>query len=369
MDGSDRAGVSAPYNMALASTPQKVNVSGRARRGLGFPEHGRAPVDTFRASIVCDKLRLGAWILGLEPENLRECVWGCANGYVVKGRRRGHIQPRVGKAFTEARGVEGMVYFELRDDGLSMSRRLVVEFNPVKLDEGQWRALGLSLRALGVDLGKMWVDRTDGAIDYHAARRVLLLDDRQRLADHFGCGPNGPETERTGFRRGSRLKFQLYDKTAERRAKGVDTVADVTRFEVQVHKPTEHIAASPLIGGPAEAVDEAWRLDRLHLMPWQGGAVTVRCVPFHWLALADPDWRGFLFAARGLGMRYAIRQFREMGWAHRGVQRLVDCCVPVVMPAPDDVWRAGWGQAASEAVGKLVDAVAWAEAESRAFSG
>lgn len=347
---------SAPYNMALAGTAQKVNLRSRARRGLGFSEHGRRPVDTFRASISCDKLRLGAWVLGFGPDELQGRVFGCVNSRVGWGRRRGHVKPRVAKAWSEAPGVEGGVFFQLTDDGLSQSRRLVVEFNPAKMSDSQIWGLAASFRLMGLNLSRFWLERVDGAIDYRAPRRVLVLDDRQRLADHFGCGPNGPETERTGFRRGSRLKFQLYDKTAERQAKGADAPADITRFEVQWLKPTEVIHAAPLLGGPDEDEEEAWRLDRLAELPWPGGPVTVRCLPFHWATLEDPDWRGFLALSRGIGVRYAIRQYRLMGWAHRQVEQVIDCCLPVVSPAPDAVWAACWPAAASWVLGKLGEA-------------
>lgn len=286
---------------------------------------------------------------------------GCVGFRVGKGRKRGDVQPIRAQAWTRPPGEEGGVYFELQDDGRgSATCRLVAEFNPAKVDDAEMLALGVTLRALGVDAAdRLWVERVDGAVDYGAPRRALLLDDRVRLADHFGVGPWGPETERTGYRKGSRLKFQLYDKSAERKAAGVDTREHVTRFEIQLLKPTQDLVVAPLFGELGGA--EALRLGQVSLIPYPGGAVTVRALPFNPLGLDDAELVGFVSMLRGLGVRTAINWAKHvMGWRHSKRERLLDLASPVVTPSPAAVWAAEWPSAASAAVERVTRALEWA---------
>ena len=358
---------SALYNMALAGTPQKVNVtSGSAsksrnpvRRGRGWAANGRVPRSDFPfLGLAVDKLRLGAWVR-VAPKELGERVWGCENSYVQKGRKRVDVQPAVGKAWTKGQGEPGGVYLQITDDGLSGSRRLVVEFNPAKLDDVGWGGLGLTLRKLGVleSLRGVWVDRVDAAFDWEAPRCSLVLDDRQRLADHFGVGRQGPQTERTGFRRGSKLKHQLYDKTAERRAAGADARANVTRYEVQLLKPDRPVM--PLLDGPGAEGVEALPVVGLADLGWPGGDVTVRCLPYHPMAVADPRFVGFLSMVRGQGVRAAIGWARDvMGVRHQVVDDWMWLGAPEVCPPPRVLWARHWFAAASECVERLRASVA-----------
>ena len=232
---------SAPYNMALVGDPEKKIIGryGHSRHNRSLnPPHPLVGVDL-------DKLRLWG-LTDVKLEDASEHVYGCQASRIVNGRRRGAFQPRTFKAWTESPGVEGGIYVQLQDVR-THSRELVVEFNPAKMSDVQYKSLLYTLQAFGItDLGSMVVERYDVAFDYQCDRSLLLLDDRVRLMDLFGCGRKGPETERTGFRRGSREKHQLYDKTAERRSKGCDARENITRYEVTIIKPTYSPPESPL---------------------------------------------------------------------------------------------------------------------------
>lgn len=357
-------GASAAYNMALAGTGQKLNVNVTSagtprcpqsvRRGRGWSENGRVPRTEYPfLGLTVDKLRLGAWVR-VQPAKLGEHVWGCHNFYVQKGLRRGGVQPMVGKAWTAAPGEPGGVYIQLTDDGRCSSRRLVVEFNPAKMDEDVgWYGLGVTLRKLGVpaSLRGVWVDRVDAAFDWEAPRCALFLDDRHRMADFFGLGPRGPQTERTGFRRGSRRKFQLYDKTAERKASGAgDVRADVTRFEVQLLKPDRPML--PLVDG-ADGT-EALPVVGLADLGWPGGDVTVRCLPYHPMGVEDFRFAAFLAMCRGLGVRAAVRWARDrLGVRHSIVDDWLWLGCPEVCPSPRLMWARHWCAAATSCVERL----------------
>lgn len=350
----DRAGASAPYNMALAGTPQKVNLSAhphseRIRRGRGWSQNGRRVVWSYPLlGLAVDKLRLGAWV-DCSIESFRSHVFGAHSGTVGKGRRRGSVSTVVAKVWTAPPGVEGGVYWQLTDEGRA-SRRLVCEFNPAKSDSVA--PVVMTLRSLGVppSLRGVWVDRVDAAFDFGGPRRAFVLDDRSRLADLFSVGPAGAQTERTGFRRGSRLKFQLYDKTAERQSAGADVRADVTRFEVQVLKPDRE--SRPLFDPPG--LDETLPLADMGFLPWPGGDVTVRVLPYNPLAVADPLLAGFLSIVRGLGIRCALHWMKDVvGVRYQTLQGWMDLYVPEHDPSPSREWSRQWRSVAGALVDRL----------------
>ena len=232
---------SAPYNMALARVAQKVNPEGRG----GPPQ---VPVD-----LKCDKLRLGGWaqVPVSQVDELQNCFLGGFQWqHVGRGRNRG---PRKVTELTAGlfapRGEEGAGWLRCQWVEGAPAAYLVVEYNPQKVDPIRQRYLGTALAAMDLDPKGLFVDRFDAAMDYPLPRGYLLLDDPHRNPDLFEVGSEGPQTERTGYRRNSRLKFQLYDKSAERKAAGAEAPDCLTRFEVQVRKPDPLEGSGGLFGG------------------------------------------------------------------------------------------------------------------------
>ena len=324
-------GASAPYNMALAGYVSEKNMRG----GVGWSQLRREVRTSYPVlSVHLDKLRLTCWVQGVSPGDLRERVLGAHGSKVRRGRNFGAREVTVEQVWNSPPRSDGGVYFELRSGEGPMSSRLVIEFNPAKVTSSDWLAVAGAAVLCGVSLpDRLFVERYDVAFDFDAPRRVLLLDDRKRLADHFNVGAFGPQTERTGYRKGSPIKHQLYDKSAERQAKGADCRYGVTRYEVQVFKPAE-FAPLPLLGDGGGAP----RLVDLASLPWPGGDVTVRCVPFHPMRVADVVWGSLIASARGMGLRYAVNMAKVLGLSSEKRHRWLDCAVPEVDHSPRLLW-------------------------------
>jgi hypothetical protein len=252
---------------------------------------------------------------------------------------------------------------------------LVVEYNPQKVTEPNQVGLGMSLGALGLPPAHLFVERYDPALDIPLPRGYLLLDDRRRNPDLFEVGPEGPQTERTGFRRGSRLKCQLYDKRAERAAAGVDIDAPyLTRFELQVLRPGPLDDGGGLFGaadgregpdlasgGSRPSGAPAWpkgfdclTLGELPYVGYPGGSVTVRGIAYDPCTIADVRMSSLAHSARFGGFKAA------MHWAKHYLSReklgvWLGACLPEVSPSPAVVFRRGWKRAVEDVSAPLVE--------------
>lgn len=321
---------SAVYNMALAGTV--VNTS--------------SLLAGIEASVLCDKLRLTVvappsrapeqWFP--EPDNF-------LGGGVVfgpkAGRRRGVnacvVYPRV---LGGRPGDHGVVHAEVKayEDGPAY---LTVEFSPSKVTDFAVRSLAEWLAAAGVRPFREWyVDRYDVAFDYVCPRKYLVIDDPHRKLDLFGVGRLGPETERTGFRRGSEFKCQLYDKGAERASKGyLGESVGVTRYEVQISTRSAGRQNPP-------------RLGDLPGLRFPDTGVVLRCFPFGLTPLSLSLEALLTLVARYLGMRVA----RAFAHEHLGKVRREAweaCMVSEVSPSPAELYRAGWSAAAGRVLSSL----------------
>jgi hypothetical protein len=257
------------------------------------------------------------------------------------------------------------------------SAYLVVEYNPQKVTEANQIGLGMSLATLGLSPAGLFVERYDPAVDYPLPRGYLLLDDRRRNPDLFEVGPGGPQTERTGFRHGSRLKFQLYDKRAEREAAGVEVeVPFLTRFEVQVLRPGPLDESGGLFGagdgreGPAPAAGgsrpspaPAWpkgfdclTLGELPHVAYPGGSVTVRAIAYDPCTISDLRMSSLAHSARFGGFKAALH------WAKHYLSReklgvWLGACLPEVAPSPAVAFRRGWTRAVESVTAPLLEGV------------
>jgi len=338
---------SPPYNMGLAWDAQKLNPHRSPRYRAANPD---LPI----IGLQVDKLRLGFYS-STPCTDFAASVVALVSSRLGQGPRRGNMRPLQFRGWTKPHRVEGGVYWQA-DQQLSMpsgSSYVVCEFNPQKLDGDQWQALRDSLAALGVtDVRSVFVERYDAAFDYCSPRHNVILDDRRRLVDMFGVGRKGPQTERTGFRKGSPLKAQLYDKTRERRDKGVDGRDNVSRFELMVIKPgPADDSPAPLYGfKPSDALV----LGDLGRVGYPGGDITVRAIAYHPLRVANHAFGSLTAYARGLGLRaalgYAVDVF-QLKSSQR--QQWLDTFLPQLVHSPPDVFRSSWPSAVDSVLHRL----------------
>ena len=225
---------------------------------------------------------------------------------------------------------------------------VTAEFNPQQLDRDGWAALCASLRALGIDdPGTLYVDRYDAAFDYLSPRHNLLLDDRTKMMDMFGIGPRGPQTERTGYRKGSDLKAQLYDKTAEWRGKGCDASMDVVRFELQVSSPPPLPSAPLYLSKPQDTLT----LTDLEHVAYPGDRVTVQAMAFNPLRVADHVYGSLAAYARGMGLRAALGYARHVfSWTSKQRDQWLSVMLPEVDYSPREVFDSRWPVAVRDVI-------------------
>jgi len=330
-----RRGFSSPLNnMGDESASEKTNF-------VGCP----AP------SLSCDKLRLAATCCGLSSLD----DFPILGGLSAVGRRRCRNQGDraswrwYGHAF-QSRGVDGACVVHL-DCVEGQSSVLSLIFNPNKVGPADQVELGRVLARLGVDPSgeTCYVDEYAMAFDYPVERRRLLLDSGTCVADQFGLTATGPQTERVGFRKGSRLRVQLYDKSAERASVGESTGGPVTRFEVTVWPRVSHPYGE-------RAVEESIWLRELGDQPWPDTSCVLRYVGVDPDAMADPLASLAVAAARSYGVRFMRSRLRAIpGVPESFVSMVCACLVGEVDPSPASVHPSCWPAAASAAVAPLVD--------------
>ncbi|MGB3468667.1 MAG: hypothetical protein WBA74_25505, partial [Cyclobacteriaceae bacterium] len=177
----------------------------------------------------------------------------------------------------------------------------------------------------------------------------------------------GPQTERTGYRSGSKLRAQIYDKTAERSGSGEKVVKDLTRFEFAVSKP--QIQVSPLFegrlgvgGGFQQGVttdaERAVTLGDLEHLEYPAPAITMRACAYSPLKVANHVYGSLAAYARGLGIRAATGYAREV-FNLTYSQRLqwLDTLLPELDHSPRKVWSSAWPSAARRTVEALQSAL------------
>ena len=334
--------VSPLYNMGLVGERQKLNLQ-------TIPRHVQVSPFVPLAGVLLDKLRLSAYV-SHKCEEVGPLLPELRSYRVAKARKRGHFQPLQFRGWTKPPKSDGGVYVQVEELGSLPSGKnmLTVEFNPQKLNSLEWDQLVTYLYRLGVpDIGGMYVDRYDVAFDYLVKRRYLCLDDRTRKLDMFGVGPAGPETERTGFRRHSDLKAQLYDKTEERRSAGSeDKRGDVVRFELQVLNPEPSAYTSPLFG---ERPTDRLLLRDLEYVTYPGGSITVRACGFAPLRVANHVYGSLAAYARGLGLRAALGYAKRVfGLTSKQRDQWLYVMLPELDTAPRSMFLSRWPLAVRE---------------------
>jgi len=319
------ADASPPYNMGLARVGQTCNVD--------------------LLGVYLDKLRLE--FASTCAGDLLADVPGIQNIHVGAGLRRGSYAVRKTTGWIGDRFAEGVVYFQVGQIEGAGTCHVVVEFNPRKVAASVAAGVGRWLRRVSHDILAVWVRRYDVAIDYRASRPVLLLDDVSRKSDRYGCGPHGCETERTGYRIGSKTRFQLYDKRAERRARGGDDPGDVVRFECQ-RLPASDVRGQPRDGG------DTLRLGDLGSVECPFGAVTVRCIERDPWTIADVP----MAMLNRLAVLGGVREAKA--WARRclspaRLETWSSCVLPEVCPSPREAFQRFWSAAVTRDCAALLN--------------
>lgn len=223
-------------------------------------------------------------------------------------------------------GIEGNVLGEvewLEGSGTSYFRLI---FNPQKVLPSALRLVGWFAGRVGWRLPTVWVERYDAAVDWEVHRGVLLLDATRHKTDALGMVAYGPETERLGYRKGSRLRVQVYDKTAERAAAGhgEETPGFLTRAEVQVSGLQDCVLADlPAVPCP---------------MP---PGVEVRAMAYDPATLACGFHAAVAVACRFGGIRYA-RALSRQWWKGQERAEVIETVAPVVKPSWRQVFADGW---------------------------
>ena len=340
---------SPPYNIGLVGEAQKVNLFANPA-----PKVARAVSSPQLVRVVCDKLRLSSYVR-ITPDEFADTVHDARSSRVGKSRRG---VPRA-QVWTKPPKVEGGIYYQLDLPPYLPSGRglAVAEFNPQKLGDEGWASLGVTLRAWGVeDPGRLYVERYDAAFDYLEPRHHVMLDDPARLLDMFGIGRRGPQTERTGYRSGSKLRAQVYDKSAERMRVGDKCVANLTRFELAVSSPPPLDAPAPLYD---HKPGDALILADLPGIAYPAPNITVRACAYNPLRVANHVYGSLAAYARALGVRAATGYARSVfGLTHSQRLQWLDTLLPEFGNAPRAVWSERWPSAASRAVQQVSESIA-----------
>ena len=134
------------------------------------------------------------------------------------------------------RGTPGGLHLRVTDTGTE--RIVTAEYNP---QHAAWKwehTMGPLADLVEVDLAEWWVARADVAFDIPEERRRFTLEGKSRRKVELYL-PSGGAIETANLRATSKYPGVIvYDKAAERKAKGIEIDGPLTRIEVRV-KPKE----------------------------------------------------------------------------------------------------------------------------------
>lgn len=344
----------------------------RSRRGVtprlqpGGPPGGATPPDVGAAPL-CNTGAVGStgqsereWKVNLDK--LSVC-WTTVRGpdvldafgveaRVGPGKRRGRWATAVrwGRAvgwggepvFVKHTAVDGLVTAELR-----------VEFNPALQGVGGCAALGEFLRAAEVDVGGGVVERADVACDLLGVdRSTFRLDGGRHHMTRWGEPDQSGFSEGVGYGGAWDAQALLYDKRAERVAKGLDDPGPWMRFEVRGRGRW----LSSVGAGPGERV----RVRDLGSLVWPGKPEwCVREFVTQPESFADDRYWLLAAAAYGCGTRFSERAAREVLGRNTSYRDRLRCVAwPAVEPCPRAAFERVWPAVCARYVGALCGEVA-----------
>ena len=292
----------------------------------------------------CDRIEMRMSTTNPEP-----LLWGCTLHGWLKGKRAGVNQSWHRSAWMNV-GEGSIRWCQTKWDNV-LQTSLSAQFSPDKIGPAGLRLVGRTLGQLG-DVRRAILVRVDAAFDFIGRpRRMLRLDPGQCDLTLRGLTPRGPETEWVGQGWAAKFQAQLYDKAAERRAKGVPCDLDWTRFEVrrQAPFPVRGEAEPRSIVRLGEMADLDW--------PISPGVVLrefVRLPDEH----AEPRYMLLSATAWMYGTRAAEMAAREvLGRSTGGGELTRDvlrgCIWPEVEPSPRDVFLARWPRVAFDVIGEV----------------
>lgn len=264
-----------------------------------------------------------------------------------RGRNRGPIGTRERSGWLPGWGGKRFfVSWRHFDNGHQSELR--VEFNPSTQTRAGCGWIGSVLQSLGVKVGRCWVERFDVSMTWSGPsvrRERLRLDPGGHTLDLYGVRSSGPETEMVGKGWGSGFQVVLYDKRAERIAKGAPDPGPCVRFEVRRRGKVDVVG---------ESEPRLVRLSELHQVAWPcPPSITLR--EFAWLPdeYKDPRYGLLASAAWIYGTRAAERASAAvLSGLERADRRekLRFCVWPEVEPSPASVFERRW----AGVVGRLI---------------
>lgn len=276
------------------------------------------------SNLCLDKIKIGSPVLSAGTAVLESCPFIVDN---LKRRRmfnqgRSRVFKHYCHLFAKS-GQPGSIYASLERVEGSNTPTLAVEFNPQTVPQRSQLNLAIWLASQGVRLDVAWVERYDVALDYVGDRANLVLE----IGGAFNLVPvinDEWETERYFPGKGNQVK--LYDKTRERRKRGVsDYPAKMNRFEI-TWRPDETIRVVDL-------GSERWRRVWGTLRQLRADVYDVHC-------FENAMIPGCI---RGLGLRGFLALAREFK-SDREMQSIVCAMCGEVWPAPREIFNKQWGE-------------------------
>lgn len=282
----------------------------------------------------CDRLVVEMYMTNPEP-----MVFGAAWGPWYGDRKRGEWVVEGRQAWSKLG--DGKVRWEHKRWQNAVQGAVSVQFSPSLVGADGMRLIGMTLGQFG-DVMRANVQRVDVAFDFFGrCRECLRLDPGACSITEFGKRRGrAAQTELVGHKWPSRFQAQLYDKTAERAARGKDAVANWLRFEVR------RLSPFPVVG---EAEARSIKLADLPHLAWLVPESVV-CREFVRAAGDYQDKRYQLLA--DVAFAYGTKAAEDASALVLGVGKLPTgdyprdqlrgCMWPEVEPSPAAVFAARW---------------------------
>lgn len=309
------------------------------------------------SGVVADNLTVAGpgWVEVLQESGLQL-------DFVEPEGRRGRNQGLIGTWQRQAwanggKGEPGRVFMRCTEVGYGPegTASVYAELNPVAAPVDVLAGVGRLFTLVGADVDSLTVHRFDATLDVFGAADEFVIDDRTRKWKCYGAGTR--ETQVVGD--GGPLRGMLYDKSTQLREKqGVELGHDVTRFEFCV-RPGATVDADDVYGKRLR-VPEDRRLGGLCDWPFPAPRTKLRRVD----PLGCSDWgmRGWLLAARCMGVRAALASMRDC--TSPAVVRDFVECLPLVNV--EGLWSSSWSSSVRLLVAALKGDVYGACSERRA---
>lgn len=184
---------------------------------------------------VLDRLRLETWTRA-HPDEIHDSLLGRTKTTDPRTVMRGPQRCLETRSWDSPPNTPGGLYLGVLD---KPEERLVsVEYNPAHAPWKWEMTLARLAEAVGRPIGEWWVSRVDVAFDFPIERSRFTLEGTKRRKVELFL-PSGGAVETANLKHTAKYPgMTLYDKRAERRAKGEESGDPWTRMEVKL-RPKE----------------------------------------------------------------------------------------------------------------------------------